>query len=219
MGTLPQETTARYAASFRAGFSSPAVGALIVEESRVLLEGRSDQGRVALSLPFSELSEVRVGRLPEERLNGHSALLISSSDGTLIRVVPMGFGLLNELAELLMALADEHGDPHEQVAVVLPLRKGRLARARELVAQGPPFDPALLGLTRHEVFLTEQEATFVFEGRNVRTKFQRLTRDPTLWQAGLAWRSCVGGRPRISNETVQPREQPDFQWTAGVDPA
>lgn len=213
MDTSPKTASTRYAASFCSGFSSPAAGALVVEESRVLLEGRSLQGHVESSIPYSELTEVRVGRLPEERLNGHSALLLSKRDGELVRVVPTGFGLLHELAELLGALADEHADAHEQVVVVLPLRKGRLSRAKELVAQGPPFDPAVLGLARHEVFLSEAEAIFVFEGRNVGRKFERLTRDPTLWQAGLAWRSCVGGRPRISSDTFRPRDQPAYRWS------
>ena len=184
----------------------------------MLLEGRSDQGRVEFNIPFSEVSEVRVGRLPEDRLNGRSALLLSRAGGDLVRVAPMDFGLLNELADLLTALAGEYADPHQQVVVVLPLRKGRLSRAKELVAQGPPFDPAAVGLTRHEVFLTDREAIFVFEGRNVRKKFERLTRDPTLWQAGLAWRGCVGGRPRISSDSVRPSQPPLFSWTAGVQP-
>jgi hypothetical protein len=204
----------RYAASFCTGFQAPATGALVIEETRLLLEGRSAQGHVQLSIPYSEVSEVRVGRLPEERLNGNSALLLSRSDRDLVRVEPFGFGLLNDLAELIAALANEHADPTEQVSVILPLRKGRLAQARELVAQGPPFDPAVLGLSRHDVFITDEEAIFVFVGRNVRRMLERLTRDPTLWQAGLAWRSCAGGRPRLSTDELHPRNPPAFSWTA-----
>jgi hypothetical protein len=214
MAPSTSELPTRYAASFCVGFSAPAAGALVVEESRLLLEGRSAQGHVELSIPYFDVSEVRVGRLPEERLNGHSALLLSRRDGDLVRVEPVGFGLLNELAELIAALANEHADPTEQVSVILPIRKGRLAQARELVEQGPPFDPAVLGLTRHEVFVTDEEAIFVFEGRNVRRKLERLTRDPTLWQAGLAWRSCVGGRPHLSTEVLHPISSPVFSWTA-----
>jgi len=204
----------RYAALFCSGFQAPATGTLVFEESRLLLEGLSTQGHVELSVPYSEVSEVRVGRLPEERLNGHSALLLSQRDGDLVRVEPFGFGLLHELAELIAVLANEHADLSEQAWIILPLRKGRLAQARDLVAQGPPFDPAVLGLTRHEVFVTDEEAIFVFEGRNVRRKLERLTHDPTLWQAGLAWRSCVGGRPRLSSEVLHPSNPPIFSWTA-----
>ena len=213
-----QSVPFRYAASFCTGFQAPAAGALVFEERRLLLEGRSAQGHIELSIPYSELSEVRIGRLPEERLNGRSALLLTQRNGELVRVEPKGFGLLNELAELLAALASKHADANEQVAVVLPLRRGRLSQARELVAKGPPFDPAALGLRRHQVFLTEDEAIFVFEGRNVRTNFERLTRDPTLWQTGLAWRGCVGGRPRLSTENPRRSGEPVFTWTAAGDP-
>jgi hypothetical protein len=213
MAPSTSESAARYAASFRVGFSALAAGVLVLDESRLLLEGRSLQGPVKLSIPYSEVSEVRIGRLPEERLNGRSALLLSHKDGDLVRIEPMDFGLLNELAGLIAALANEHADATERVSVILPLRKGQLARARELVAQGPPFDPAMLGLTSHEVFLTGEEAIFVFQGRNVRKKLERLTRDPTLWQAGLAWRRCVGGSPRFSIAMPDPGDSPLYSWT------
>jgi len=205
----------RYAASFCSGFSAPATGALVLEEDRLRLEGRSLQGQLKLTIPYSELSEVRIGRLPEERLNGNAALLLSQRNGELIRVEPIGFGLLHELADLLASLANGHAEGKEHVAVVLPLRRGRLSQARELVARGPPFDPAVLGLRKHEVYLTEAEAIFVFEGRNVRRMIERLTHDPTLWQAGLAWRNCIGGRPRFMTETRHLGDsRPAYSWVA-----
>jgi hypothetical protein len=72
----------------------------------------------------------------------------------------------------------------------------------------------VLGLRRHEVFLTDEEAVFVFEGPNVRRMLERLTRDPTLWQAGLAWRTCVGGRPRLLAEIYRAESSPAYSWTA-----
>jgi hypothetical protein len=213
----PTGPSTRYAASFCAGFQAPVSGALTIEDSYLLLEGHSLQGHVEFHIPFSEISEVSIGRLPEERLNGHAALLLSRRDGELVRVKPKAFGFLYELADLLSGLAREHADRHEQVAVALPLRKGRLSQARELIAQGPPFDPAVLGLRRHEVFLTDEEAVFVFEGPNVRRMLERLTRDPTLWQAGLAWRTCVGGRPRLLAEAYRVESPPAYSWKASGD--
>lgn len=203
-----------YAAVFCVGFQEPASGTLVVDEESLLLEGRSPEGSVELSIPYAELDDVRIGRLPEERLNGRASLLLSCRGGQHVRVEPIGFGLLQELADLLVALAREHRDEHERVAIVLPLRKSRSAEARELVENGPPFDPAVIGLKGHEVFLTEEEAVFVFEGPNVRTMLQRLTRDPTLWQAGVAWRSCVGGRPRLLTEAYCPTVAPVYSWRA-----
>jgi hypothetical protein len=106
------------------------------------------------------------------------------------------------------------------VAVIVPLKKGRLARAKELVAQGPPFDPGALGLTRHQVFLSADEAIFVFAGPHVRAKLERMTRDPTLWRVGHAWRGCIGGRPRLATATeIVPEsgDRPVYSWIANRD--
>ena len=92
---------AHYPVSFSAGWQAPATGVLALEETRVLLDGRSPQGHVELSIPYAEIGEVRIGRLPEEWLKGHAALLVSQTGGKVIRVQPIGFGLLSELADLL----------------------------------------------------------------------------------------------------------------------
>ena len=49
------------------------------------------------------------------------------------------------------------------LAVVLPLVEGKRESVRALLAQGPPFDPEAVGLARHQVFLGDEEAVFVFE--------------------------------------------------------
>ena len=159
-----ERSLTRYAVAFRVAGVAPAAGALVVEEDRLLLEGRSPEGLVELSVPYAELSEVRVGRSVDERLNGRPTLLLSRKNGPLVQVEPFGVGLLHELGDLLAGLAATHPDVDEQVAVIVPLKRGRLARAKELVADGPPFDPAALGLTRHDVFLAPEEAVFVLCG-------------------------------------------------------
>jgi hypothetical protein len=114
-------------------------------------------------------------------------------------------------------LAARHADPGEQVAVIVSLRKGSVAKAKELIAQGPPFDPALFGLSRHEVFVGGREAVFVFTGPHVRDKLARATRNPTLWLAGLAWTACVAGRPRLSSARDAGPEadtEPVYSWVA-----
>jgi hypothetical protein len=50
-----------------------------------------------------------------------------------------------------------------RVVVVVPLKAGVRDRVRELLEMGPPFDPEAAGLDRHQVFLTDQEAVFLFE--------------------------------------------------------
>lgn len=211
MGATPG-TDARYAVSFCTASGPTAAGALVAAEDRLLLEGRSGEDRIELAIPYSKLIEVRVGRQPEERLKGHPTLLLSYGRGDLVRVAPMGFGLVHELADLLTALATEHADASEEVAVIVPVRKGRVARARELVAEGPPFDPAALGLTRHEVYLTAEEAIFVFAGPHIQTTLERATHDPTFWRVGLAWRGCIGGPPHLTTEIPAIAEEPVYRW-------
>jgi hypothetical protein len=195
-------------------------GALVVDDGRLLLVGRRGEDRVEVSVPYSALREVRVGRTREERLNGHPALILARRDAPPVRIEALGAGLLHELAHLLAALATEHAG-EERVTVIVPLKAGHDDRAKELVAQGPPFDPAGLGLERHEVFISAREAVFVFSGPHVREKLEHATRNPALWRAGLAWRACIAGRPRLSNplERLPADAQPVFSWGANDDQA
>lgn len=211
------ERPVRYAVAFRVAPGAPAAGALVVCEDRVLLEGQSSEGRSELSVPYADITEVRIGRSPEERLNGKPALLIEREGAQPIQIEPLGFGLLHELAEILTSLALENANPGQRVAVIVPLKRTQLARARELVSQGPPFDPGAFGFTRHEVFLIGDEAIFLFTGPRVRAKLARMTGDPTLWQVGRAWRDCIAGRPRIAavpEVAVRGSDRPVYSWAA-----
>ena len=79
------------------------------------------------------------------------------------------------------------------------------------------FDPGTLGLSRHEVYLTADEAIFVFAGPGARAAVQRASRDPSLWRVGLAWSDCIGGRPRLADAAEAGRRQglePEYSWTA-----
>lgn len=67
-------------------------------------------------------------------------------------------------------------------------------RAAELLEAGPPFDPADVGLTRHEVYVSAGEVVFVFEGPEVDTVVSDLVDDPfrpQLKDALDAWRGLV----------------------------
>jgi len=205
----------RYAAVFREGTSAPTLGGVRVDEERLLLIGRSSRGRVELSLPYSELGEVRIGRGADECLGGRPALMVTRRNAAPLQIQPIGMGLLHELADLLAALTSHDLDRREKLAVVVPLRPGCIERAKALLDDGPPFDPGALGLESHTVFLTEQEAVFTFSGPHVREKLERAARSPDLWQAGLAWRSCIAGRPRLCDAAeVSPAgdEQIVFSW-------
>jgi hypothetical protein len=81
--------------------------------------------------------------------------------------------------------------------VVVPLKAGVRDRVRELLKTGPPFDPEAAGLERHQVFLTDQEAVFLFEAPD-QSILDRLARSPRLRWAAAAWREYLGGRMRVA---------------------
>jgi hypothetical protein len=85
----------------------------------------------------------------------------------------------------------------ERLALVVPLKQGAKPQAESLLAQGPPFDPAGLGLVSHEVFLTEHEAVFVFEGAPAEL-LNRSAENETIWDAAAAWEPLVEGSIRFA---------------------
>src|SRR5437762_23426 len=82
-------------------------------------------------------------------------------------------------------------------AYAVPLEAGALERVRELVATGPPFDPAATALTRHELLLTAEEAIFVFESDD-ESGLQALLGEIDVWAAASAWHDVVNGPPRLA---------------------
>jgi hypothetical protein len=98
----------------------------------------------------------------------------------------------------------------KRVLVVAPLREDAQTTVRLLIQDGPPFDLTGTGLERHEVFLTDREAVFVFEGDDPRVAVERLLGEATVWRAAVAWRECLAGRPRIAEQA--------FAWDRPVRP-
>lgn len=87
------------------------------------------------------------------------------------------------------------------LVVVLPLKEGAHARARALLAEGPPFDLEGTAFDRHEVFLTEREVVFVFEAPGPAATLKLPGEDPSLWKIAAAWQPLMAARPR-KGETV-----------------
>jgi hypothetical protein len=89
----------------------------------------------------------------------------------------------------------------EQLAVIARLKDGTSERARELIANGPPFNAAEERLTRHTVFLSSHEVVFVFEGHEVEWIVDNVATEPFRWkvtQAFDAWRPIIDGEPRLA---------------------
>ena len=85
-----------------------------------------------------------------------------------------------------------------RLVVIAPLKKGGLARARQLLEEGPPFELEQTRFDAHEVFVTEHEVVFLFEGPPGSTTLELPGQDPRLWKAAAAWAECLAGRPRIA---------------------
>ena len=141
---------------------------------------------------------VEIVRDPSQRLNGYPTLQIERRGGPSLRVSTIGLGVLGELNQLLATtIANERP---QLVGIVVPLRKRALADAAALIEQGPPFDLAARGIERHEVLLSEREAIFLFEGRQLDETMQRLVRDPFVWQAASGWARVIAGPPRLAEQ-------------------
>lgn len=87
-----------------------------------------------------------------------------------------------------------------RVAVVVPLKEGTRPLAELLIEEGPPFDLERSGLEHHEVFLTDREAVFVFEGQDARVAIEQLLGEADVWRAATVWRDCLSGQPLLGAE-------------------
>lgn len=205
------EMQERFAVVFREG-TAQATGRLDVEPDRLLLHGVCTAGELTLEIPCSELREVRVVQSPRERLNGLRTLVLERSRGPAIQVAPLGVAFVPEIVSLLSSLTNRGGDA---LAVRVALKEGCLERARELLAKGPPLDPASLGLSGHEVYLHEGEAVFVFRGSDVRARVSKALAHPAVWRAGLAWQRCFAAAPQLVDAAhVWLDPTPAYTWSA-----
>lgn len=182
-------------------------GRLELGPRALAFEGSNGNGSAAEVVPYEELTDVRIARSPEERLCGRQTLVLERSTGDPIRIASIVHpGIISELAERLASLHLAEEKPMSRVVVVLPLREGVRARVAELLRHGPPFDPEEIGLGRHHVFLTEQEAIFLFEA-DAPDVADRLLSTTSLWGAAAAWKELVAGPPRLAEDVyswVQP---------------
>ena len=92
-----------------------------------------------------------------------------------------------------------------RLVVVAPLRPGSRRQVEELLAEGPPFDLEATRFDSHLVFLTDEEAVFVFEGAGDAPTLHLQAEDPALLLAAEAWREHLAGRPR--------RASTAFSWS------
>jgi hypothetical protein len=200
----------RYAVTWRPGAGAVHSGRLELAPDRLVLANGS-----ALDIvEYGELRGVRVGRTADERLAGRPTLVLDRRTGEPIRIAAVGqTGIISELAEHLSSRLGEEAVMSRAV-VVLPLREGTSERAADLLRGGPPFDPEEVGLERHHVFLTDEEAVFVFEADS-QGAAERLIAGGAFWSAASAWKDLVAGPPRLAEDAyswVRPHVSEDLSF-------
>jgi hypothetical protein len=186
-----------YAVSWQQPDRSPGSGRLELGADALLLEGRNGGSAVSHAFPYAEISGFRVARSSRERLQDRPTLIVDLGGEGPLRIAGVAQpGIVSELASRLATVRQDLR-PSERLALVVPLKPGAKPKAESLLAQGPPFDPADLGLESHEVFLTEHEAVFVFEGVPS-VLLSRSAEHETIWAAAAVWESLVEGSIRFA---------------------
>jgi hypothetical protein len=161
------------------------------------LVGSNGDGAASTELPYTDVRRFGLARSGGERLQGRPTLLLELPGGQILKIAGVSQpGIVAELSDRLAMLT---GDPSkvEKAAIVVPLRPGSRAEVEELLRNGPPFEPERLGLVRHEVYVSDDEVIFVFQG--LPSMFaERLAEDDSFWSAATAWRRLVRGRARFA---------------------
>jgi hypothetical protein len=188
--------SATYAVSWQEPSGFLGSGRLELGGDALILEGQNGSSEVRRAFPYRNMSGLRVARGSGERLHGRPTLIVELDTGNPLRIAGVGQpGLVSELADRLAHL--QGGRLSQRLALVVPLKPGARSKAESLLAQGPPFDPTGLGLESHEVFLTDEEAVFVFDGVPA-VMLTSAADNEELWAAGEAWRPLVEGRIRYA---------------------
>ncbi len=189
-----------YPVVWREGEGPPRTGKLELRPKELRLEGASGPAGAALrTLAYADLRSVRVGRGASERIGGRPSLILERRGGPPVSIVAViQQGVVSELVERLGSLLAGERGALTPLLVIVPLEPGARGQVQALLEQGPPFDPAQVGLERHHVFVTETEVAFLFQAGS-RQAIERLRTDPSIL-AAAAWQESVAGPPRIAEE-------------------
>jgi hypothetical protein len=194
-----------YGVVWREGHKPLARGKLELLPRAVRLDGVSGSEPTSREIAYEQLSEIRIGRSPAERIDGRPSLMLAPLTGDVLAITSVAqTGVVAEIAERLATL-QLGKDGRRRLAVVLPIREDARDEIRALLADGPPFDLDALELDRHQVFVTATEAIFVFESDLGAHALDPLLQEPELWQSAASWQPYTTGPPRLAEDV--------FSWT------
>ena len=197
-----EEMERSYGVVWKEGSRAPVPGKLELLPRGLRFDGRESTREV----PYEAVAAIRIGRSASERINGGPAVVVERNLGDPITIATVAQpSVIGEIAERLAALR-LGAQTSNRVIVIVPLKPESHSSVSRLLEQGPPFDPVVIeGLDRHDVFLTSDEAVFVFESHLGADALSPLLADPKLWEAVSAWGEYVAGPPRIAEEV--------FSWS------
>jgi hypothetical protein len=90
----------------------------------------------------------------------------------------------------------------DQIAVIAQIRPGKRDEFERLLEQGPPFDLAAEGFERHEVFVGDTEALFIFTGPGAMSQLQRMAASRALFAHVLRLTALLSA-PRVLDRTFE----------------
>lgn len=206
----PQPMQGSYAVTWQEAGEPRHSGCLELRSGALAFEGSNGDSSALETIPYEDMTDIRIARSPEDRLAGRQTLVLERRNGGPIRIAGIVHtGIVAELADRLASLHESDESSPTRVVLVLPLVEGANERVAELLRKGPPFDPAEVGLRRHQVFLTESEAIFLFEADSAQAA-ERLLSGSRVWAAATAWKDLVAGPPRIAEDVYSWARAPEL---------
>jgi hypothetical protein len=186
-----------YPVTWTHGAGGLARGRLELGRAALRLVGTAAHESVSEEIGYREIADVRVGRRLDERIDGHPTLVVERPNEERLCIASVAdVGVIGELARRIAEL--QRSNVSRRAVVVVPLLPGARDAVEALLAEGPPFDPEALGLDRHSVFLTADEAVFLFSWRGD-ASIEALLSEPGLWESAAAWNEHIAGPPRIGD--------------------
>jgi hypothetical protein len=213
---------ASYAVTWQEGAEPVQRGKLELRPTALVLEGSDGAGPKGSVVAYAEMTNVQVARTQGDRLAGRQTLLVDRRSAKALKIAGVAQpGMISELAERLTGLRTGERPHVSRLVIVVPLQQGAVEQARAMLRKGPPFDPeAADGLSRHHVFLTDEEAVFAFEV-DAPGALERLASDPTLWDALAGWNDLVSGPPRMAENIyswVRPNQSEEVSFASTPGP-
>jgi hypothetical protein len=138
---------------------------------------------------------------PSEEGGGGLELVLASGDHVGLSSNVKRWILSDLVGALFVDRLGAHGE-HRRALVRVRLAPGCGEQARRLLLAGPPFDPASTALVLHEVFVSDDEAFFLFEtdGDSALLSLAR----PDFWRSAGAWSKLIAGSVKVV--------EPAYRW-------